>query len=116
MTRNQAFVVGNLVGVAVLIAGIMITAPHKMKEQEELDAKNKQAVVVSVRTIEKGETLSPENVVERRIERKDVPLNAVESGRKANGMVARQKIEKDAIVLYADVVLSPLKIDGARKQ
>lgn len=88
----------------VLVAGIMISTPQKMKEQEELDRKNLQEVVVATRTIAEGERLSDGNVKASRIERSKVPLNSIESFNKALRMVARNSIKEGTTVSYADVV------------
>ncbi len=60
LNRNSGFILGNVIGMTVLIAGIMITAPQKQAEQAEIDKRNSQAVVVAVSDIPVGASVSSE--------------------------------------------------------
>lgn len=113
LNRNQSFIVGNLIGITILVAGILLTAPQKIKEQRELEEKAKQTIVVATRSIKKGESLQTDNVAEQKIERKEVALNSVESLKKALQMVARNDIREGAHITYADVVPKGAPPEGA---
>lgn len=101
LNRNSGFILGNVIGMTVLVAGIMITAPQKQAEQAEIDRRNSQAVVVAVSDMPIGTKVSSQLVKEERKPHDQVPLNAVEAAKKIIGLVTKSEIKKGQIVTYS---------------
>jgi flagella basal body P-ring formation protein FlgA len=100
INRNNSFVIGNVVGLAILVGGILITAPAKMREQEELNIKETQQVVVASLDIAAGSTISKDNTKEMRIKHDVVPVNFVEFQKRILGLTTRDAIKKDTVVKF----------------
>lgn len=101
LNRNSGFILGNVLGMTILIAGIMITAPQKQAEQAEIDRRNSQAVVVAVSDIPAGTKLTGELVKDERKPHDEVPLNAVEAAKKIVGLLTKSEIKKGQVVTYS---------------
>lgn len=101
LNRNTGFLLGNLIGITVLVAGILITAPQKQAEQAEIDKRNSQAVVVSLADLKAGARISADLLKEERKPHEEVPLNAVESAKKIIGLLTKSDIKKGQIVTYS---------------
>jgi len=101
LNRNTGFLLGNVIGISLLVAGILITAPQKQKEQEELDRRNTQAVVVAIGDIKTGTRISEDLLKEERKPHADVPLNAVEASRKVIGLLTLVDIKKGQVLTYS---------------
>jgi len=101
LNRNTGFLLGNLIGITVLVAGILITAPQKQAEQAEIDKRNSQAVVVSQADLKAGTRISADLLKEERKPHEEVPLNAVESPKKIIGLLTKADIKKGQIVTYS---------------
>ncbi|MBC7996713.1 MAG: SAF domain-containing protein [Leptolyngbya sp.] len=100
INRNNSFVIGNLVGLAILIGGVLITAPAKMREQEELNIRETQQVVVAASDIDAGAKISSDNTKETRIKHEAVPINFVESQKRILGLSTRDAIKKDSVLKF----------------
>lgn len=100
INRNNSFVIGNLVGLAILIGGVLITAPAKMREQEELNIRETQQVVVAASDIDAGAKISSANTKETRIKHELVPINYVESQKRILGLSTRDSIKKDSVLKF----------------
>lgn len=100
LNRNTGFILGNVIGITVLIAGIVLTAPQKQAEQAEIDRRISQPVVVAVSDIKAGTKISEELLREERKPHSEVPLNAVEATKKILGLLTKSDIKKDQIVTY----------------
>ncbi len=101
INRNTGFILGNVIGMTVLIAGIMISAPQKQAEQAEIDKRNSQAVVVAGFDIATGTRLTLEVLKEERMPHDKVPLNAVEAPKKIVGLLTKAEIKKGQVVTYS---------------
>lgn len=101
LNRNTGFLLGNLIGITVLVAGILITAPQKQAEQAEIDKRSSQAVVVSLADLKAGARISADLLKEERKPHEEVPLNAVESAKKIIGLLTKSDIKKGQIVTYS---------------
>lgn len=101
LNRNTGFLLGNLIGITVLVAGILITAPQKQAEQAEIDKRNSQAVVVCLADLKAGARISADLLKEERKPHEEVPLNAVESPKKIIGLLTKADIKKGQIVTYS---------------
>jgi len=100
LNRNTGFLLGNVLGLALLIGGIIITAPQKQAEQAEIDKRNSTPVVRAIGDIKEGTQIRSELIVEERIPHEQVPLNAVESAAKINGLITKSEIKKGQVVTY----------------
>lgn len=112
LNRNTGFILGNVIGLTILIAGIIITAPQKQAEQAEIDRRNSEPVVVAVCDIQQGARISADVLKEERKPRGDVPLNAVESANKIIGLLTTAAIRKGQVVTYSALDLKS-KTHGA---
>lgn len=101
LNRNTGFLLGNVIGLSVLVAGIVITAPQKQAEQAEIDKRNSQVVVVSLADMKAGARISSELLKEERKPHQEVPLNAVESTKKIIGLLTKADIKKGQIITYS---------------
>ncbi len=101
LNRNTGFILGNVIGMTVLVAGIIITAPQKQAEQAEIDRRNSEAVVVAVSDIQAGARIKNELLKEERKPHDQVPLNAVESAKKIIGLLAKSNIKKGQVLTYS---------------
>lgn len=99
--RNTGFILGNVIGMAVLIGGIIITAPQKQAEQAEIDKRNSEQVVVAVSDISTGSKISAESIKEERKPHDQVPLNAVTASKKILGLLSKADIKKGQVVTYS---------------
>lgn len=105
LNRNTGFILGNVLGLALLVGGIIITAPQKQAEQAELDRKNSAPAVIAVSDIAAGTTLTAELLRDDRKPHNDMPLNAVEASKKIIGLVTKTEIKKDQVVTYSTLDL-----------
>ncbi len=101
LNRNTGFIFGNVLGLTILVAGIMITAPQKKAEQAEIDRRNSEAVVVAVCDIQAATRISMDVVKEDRKPHDQVPLNAVSSAKKIVGLLTKSEIKKGQVVTYS---------------
>lgn len=108
LNRNTGFILGNVLGMTLLIGGIIITAPQKQAEQAEIDRRNSSPVVLAVADIKPGDKIAPELVKLDRIAHDKLPLNAVESIDKIKGLSAKIDIKKGDIVTYSALDLHSL--------
>lgn len=109
LNRNTGFILGNVLGMTLLIGGIILTAPQKQAEQAEIDRRNSSPVVMAVSDIKPGEKIAAEMVKEDRIPHEKVPLNAVESVAKIKGLAAKSDIKKGDVVTYSALDLHSLE-------
>ena len=100
LNRNTGFILGNVLGMTILVAGIMITAPQKQAEQAEIDRRNSEAVVTAVCDIQAGTRISLDVLKEERKPHDQVPLNAVTAAKKILGMLTKSAIKKGQVVTY----------------
>lgn len=105
LNRNTGFLLGNVIGLTILIAGIVITAPQKQAEQREIDRRNSQPVVVAVCDIENGTRITADLIKEDRKPHQEVPLNAVESAKKIIGLLTTSAVKKGEVVKYSHLDL-----------
>lgn len=101
LNRNTGFILGNVLGMTLLIGGIIVTAPQKQAEQAEIDRRNSSSVVMAVSDIKTGDRIAAELVKLDRIAHDKVPLNAVESIEKIEGLSAKVDIKKGDVVTYS---------------
>ncbi|MCC6978849.1 MAG: SAF domain-containing protein [Candidatus Melainabacteria bacterium] len=101
LNRNTGFILGNVLGMALLIGGIIVTAPQKQAEQAEIDKRNSAPVVMAVSDIKAGDKIAAELVKQDRIAHEKVPLNAVDSIEKIKGLSAKSDIKKGDVVTYS---------------
>lgn len=101
LNRNTGFILGNVLGMTILVGGILITAPQKQAEQEEIDRRNTEAVVVAVSDIQVGERISTDILKEERKPHDQVPLNAVQAAKKIVGLLTKSEIKKGQVVTYS---------------
>jgi flagella basal body P-ring formation protein FlgA len=101
LNRNTGFILGNVLGLTILIAGIMITAPQKKAEQAEIDRRNSEAVVVAVSDIQAATRISMDLIKESRKPHDEVPLNAVPAAKKIVGLLTKSEIKKGEVVTYS---------------
>ncbi len=116
LNRNTGFILGNVIGLTVLIAGIVITAPQKQAEQAEIDRRNSEPVVVAVSDIQKGVRISADVLKEERKPHADVPLNAVESANKIIGLLTTYAIKKGQVVTYSALDLKSKTAEAAEQK
>lgn len=100
LNRKTGFILGNVIGLTILIAGVIITAPQKQAEQAEIDRRNSAPVVVAASDIQSGVRISADLLKEERKPHADVPLNAVESANKIIGLLTTSAIKKGQVVTY----------------
>ncbi len=101
LNRNTGFILGNVLGMTILVAGILITAPQKKAEQEEIDRRNSEAVLVAVCDIQVGVRITADVLKEERKPHDQVPLNAVSAAKKILGLLTKSEIKKGQVVTYS---------------
>ncbi|HIA51189.1 MAG TPA: hypothetical protein EYN91_03745 [Candidatus Melainabacteria bacterium] len=112
LNRNTGFILGNVIGITVLIAGIVLTAPQKQAEQAEIDRRNSQSVVVAASDIKVGARISADLLKEERKPHDEVPLNAVEKASKIIGLLTKFDVKKGQVVTYSSLDLQSKQESG----
>jgi len=102
LTREEAFFVGNVVGIMALIGVIIITAPMKMAEQKQLEEAAKSQILVTAVIAKKpmatGTVFDATNVAEERLSSELVPKEALKSLKDAVGQICNRPINRDEVI------------------
>lgn len=78
MNRLQGFFIGNLIGLTILIIGIIVSAPQKLKEQERIDdAKKIINVVIVTADVKAGHKLKEGEIGFLAIEKGKAPPDSL---------------------------------------
>lgn len=105
LSKLEGFYIGNVVGMAILIIGIVVTAPQKLKEQEKIDEAKKVINVVVVTTdVKAGHKLKESEVRALSIEKGKAPAGSLLSFEQAIDRRLVSDVVSGSILRQSDLV------------
>ena len=104
MDKVSSFFVGNVVGITILVTGVLITAPKKLKETEAIKQEQVATapVVVADKEISRGEKIAQDELVVKSLAGK-IDADAISDVNKIVGKTAKLDIHKGAAITAGDL-------------